>query len=63
VLCLATGVREWTASPFSADGSQRVIRGGSSTDDESLMRAAARLGWRTSDKSDYLGFRCAKSVK
>ena len=64
VLAMGT-LREWTASDVALETGARKasVRGAKATADAALHRCAARLGERSDDKSDDLGFRCCKGPK
>lgn len=60
---MAGSVWEWTDSPDPNDSEQKVICGGSWTDDESFLRCDEHLAAYPKDKYDNIGFRCIRLVK
>jgi formylglycine-generating enzyme required for sulfatase activity len=60
---MAGNVMEWTASAYQAGDARRVLRGGNWLDDAaSDMRAAIRMPYAPTDRNEFIGFRCARSI-
>jgi formylglycine-generating enzyme required for sulfatase activity len=60
---MAGNVMEWTASEYQAGDTRRVLRGSNWLDDEaSEMRAAVRMPYAPTDRNEFIGFRCARSI-
>jgi serine/threonine protein kinase len=51
-------VQEWTATLYSADLPNQVVRGGSWKDNSTGTRASSRTEFHQVDSADFLGFRC-----
>jgi eukaryotic-like serine/threonine-protein kinase len=62
VFDLSGNVAEWTASQWSNDLTDRVIKGGAAGQADYTARCAARTNDRASSKGANIGFRCCKSL-
>lgn len=58
-------VWEWTSTTFMGEGRYRVLKGGSWADpnDPRFLSTHARLWANVKEKSELIGFRCARPVK
>jgi formylglycine-generating enzyme required for sulfatase activity len=55
---------EWTSTSYQGEGQNRVIKGGSWADpnDPQFLSGHARIWARVKEKSEIIGFRCARPV-
>ena len=58
---MAGNVWEWTDSWF--DKTDLVLRGGSWLNDAGFLRSSKRFWDAPTDRSDYVGFRCARTPR
>jgi formylglycine-generating enzyme required for sulfatase activity len=60
---MSGNVSEWTASRWSSDVGDKVVKGGSVDKAAFTARCAARVSEAVSSHSDTLGFRCCADLR